>query len=397
MESVLQEERENSTRERKKLITQITDLVNRSGEEQEQRWNARVEDMKQDLAESQKTLSSADQTHTQEMEDLSKKSDTYIEQVTQSREGLKIKMKEDWNSISGQNNSIQTTTRSVHEETIRIVDAQMADMARQMQTLDNFVTRARSQNERHHESHVGSIHGLAKNVDDTYSHIGSHLASTSDCVHAVGSEVSSSTDAIQASLLPFSAFTQQSLTEIQGYISNTSLQEYISTGQTPQRMQYQYPTTLPRTQDHDKLLGRTEKAPKSPSKSPSKTIVYTDAPTTDAPPTISLSPSKDMGLREISLNVSTALQRNNSDPAGLSLKTSTIGGKPDGDTGMGPPPLKRQATESKLPTKLGGGGGGGTGKGGGVGGMVKLEGREKENLSASFGSLGRRLRTSPIE
>lgn len=314
----------------------------------------------------------------------SEKENLLVGEVLKSRDTLKSKMKDDWKAINEHNSSIQATTKSVHEETIRIVDAQMKDMATQMQALDDFVTRARSQNERHHSRHVTSLQGLASTVHQSYSNIGDHFVSTYDRVREMGADVSTQSTALSASLPPLASTIQQPLADLRADVTNAPLKEYVSTGETPRKTQYQYPTTLPRTDSHDKILGKqapssprhTNSAP-SPTKSPSKSIVYTDAPATNGlPPT---SPSKDpnpASLREISLNVSASLKRNNSDSQ---APTATAAVKSDPEAvGMGPPPLKRQATESKLPLKFGGG----------KAGVVKLEGRE--NVGA-----GRRLRSSP--
>lgn len=311
------------------------------------------------------------------MDIWSQKENLLVEEVLKSRDTLKTKMKEDWKAINEHNSSIQATSKSVHEETIRIVDAQMKDMATQMQALDDFVTRARSQNERHHSTHVESLGCLAATVRHSYSSIGDHFVSTYDRVRVIGNDVAEQTTALSASLPPLASTVQQPLADLRTTITDAPLKEYIPTGDTPRKTQYQYPTTLPRTRPHSELLGKvTSPTPPSPQRSPSKATIYTDALSADSH-TSSTSPSKDprpTSLREVSLNVKGSLIRNNSDSAAAAaVKADVEGGS------MGPPPLKRQATESKLPKGL-------VGKGGG--GFMKLEGRE--NLGA-----GRRLRSSP--
>ena len=379
LDAILDEERAQAKQDRQVLLGQISDLIIMSGEEQDRRFSSKIQLARQDMGALRSNLAVADASYNSGMDVWSKKETSLIEDVLKSRDALKLKMKEDWKAINEHNNSIQTTTRSVHEETLRIVDAQVADMAKQMQSLDGFVTRARSQNEQHHETHVQSLQGLASNVSQSYSSVGDHFISTYDRIRAVGNDAASECTQIRENLEPLSSSVQQPLAELRFAIANAPFQEYISTGETPQRKAYKYPSSLPRTESHDKLLNRETV---SPAKSPTKAPIYTDSPGADAPPPPS--PTKE-GLREISLNVPAAMPRTNSDPA-LTTLTSKI----DVETvGMGPPPLKRQATESKLPTKLGGGGGGGKTV------VVKLEGREN-NFSASFGASGRRrLRSSP--
>ena len=376
----LQQEGEKTAEENQALLSQISELIRKNGEEQERRRTAKFFDIQQKLHDSRSNLTAADKAFNLEMSELSTKQNKYVESVSKSRDFIKSKMKEDWKVINERNNSIQNTTKSVHEETIRIVDAQMADVSTQMQALDEFVARARSHNEGHYENHVNSLSTLTSDVQETYSSIGRHLIKSHDHVREVGLDISNQSTIVRAALTQLPVTVQQPLKDLNKDIADTRLQEYTSTGETPQRRLYQYSTILPRTEPHDKLLGRKANHTHSPLKSPNKALIYTDVIISEsqiAPP----SPSKEHGLREISSNVGAALQRNNSDPTG-----SNIAGKLEVDAaGMGPPPLKRQATESKLPTKLGGG----------KGGVVRLEGRE--NLGASFGSSGRRLRSSPSD
>ncbi|KAL8823156.1 MAG: hypothetical protein Q9191_006120, partial [Dirinaria sp. TL-2023a] len=197
----------------------------------------------------------------------------------------------------------------------------MKDMATQMQALDDFVTRARSQNERHHETHIQSLQSLASTVNQSYSSIGEHFLSTFDRVRDLGSDMSSQTTSIRASLPHLSATIQQPLTELRTAVTNADLKEYCPTGETPQKTQYHYSTTLPRTESHEKLLIKHSlRQPPSSSTSPTKSLVYTDAiPTTASAPA---SPVKDparptSGLRELDMNValgSSSVARH-SDPA----------------------------------------------------------------------------------
>ncbi len=378
LETCLKEERAQASQDRHQLLAQITTLINQSGEAQDSRWDSSVNAVRKDIASARLTLETANENYNTNMDVWSEKENLLVLEVLKSRDTLKTRMKDDWKAINEHNISIQSTTKSVHEETIRIVDAQMKDMATQMQALDDFVTRARSQNERHHSRHITSLQGLASTVHQSYSSIGDHFVSTYDRVREIGADMSAQSTALSASLPPLASTIQQPLADLRAAITAAPLKEYIPTGDTPRKTQYQYPTTLPRTDPHEQILGkpapsspRHTTTTQSPRKSPSKSIIYTDAPaTTGIPPT---SPSKDpnpASLREISLNVTASLKRD------LQVPTAATATKSEAEMmGMGPPPLKRQATESKLPR-------------GGRAGMVKLEGRE--NVGA-----GRRLRSSP--
>ena len=381
LETCLKEERAQASQDRRNLLEQITTLINESGEAQDSRLESSIIAVRKDIASARSTLESANENYDTSMDVWSEKENLLVGEVLKSKDALKSKMKDDWKAINEHNISIQATTKAVHEETIRIVDAQMKDMATQMQALDDFVTRARSQNERHHSRHITSLQGLASTVHQSYSSIGDHFVSTYDRVREIGADISTQSTALSASLPPLRSTIQQPLADLRADITTAPLKEYVPTGETPRKTQYQYPTTLPHTEPHEKILGkpapsspRHTNSIQSPNKSPSKSIVYTDAPPMNGvpPPSPSREPNP-ASLREISLNVGASLKRDHQGPSAATAVKS------DAETmGMGPPPLKRQATESKLPQKFGGG----------RAGMVKLEGRE--NMGA-----GRRLRSSP--
>ncbi|KAI4176041.1 MAG: hypothetical protein LQ343_001323 [Gyalolechia ehrenbergii] len=397
LQSALDEERSHAAQDRHDLLSQITSLVNKSGEVQDTRWQSKMDTIKSDIASSRSTLESEEKRYNEAMNVWSQKENLLVEEVLKSRDTLKSRMKKDWTAVNERNTTIQATTKSVHEETIRIVDAQMKDMATQMQALDDFVARARSQNERHHATHISSLQSLASNVNESYSSIGEHFTSTYDRVKDIGNNISKQSKALQDTLPPLTQNIQQPLADLRSSITNAPLREYVPTGETPQRTQYYFPTTLPRTETHDKLLNKlfhASSAVPNPPPSPSKSIIYTDTPNTEnphsgappPPPSSSEDPPKptssSLGLREIDLNISSNVPNRHSDPSPIATKPAVDSIKAN-DTSMGPPPLKRQATmDCKLPQKM-------QGKGGSGGqGVVRLEGRE--NLGA-----GRRLRSSP--
>ena len=172
------------------------------------------------------------------------------------------------------NASLQLCTKSVHEETIRIVDAQMSNMATQMKALDDFVTRAQGQNATHHDQHTGSLRNLSSTVKSSFDNIGMHFTSTYDRVRELGEDMSAKTTTFHNALAPLDEHLCEPLACLRENIENTDLQEYQATGETPQKTQYTYPTDLPRTEAHDNLLAAmranimSEEQLSSPSKVP---------------------------------------------------------------------------------------------------------------------------------
>ena len=381
LEVLVEEERRQAAEDRQTLLSQITNLISATGSAQDERLNQKVQAVRTDLTAARAEFQTADNKYSESMDIWSKKESLLIEEVLKSRDTLKGKMKKDWTAVNEHNTSIQTTTKSVHEETVRIVDAQMRDMAIQMQALDDFVTRARSQNESHHASHVKSLQGLATSVRESYTSTQDHLRSSKGRIQAHGDEMTESNDALKNTLSLLDTTIRQPLSDLRERILHARLTEYTPTGETPQKIQYQYPKALPRTQPHEKLLASSSDCPMDTilsdlpegAFSPSKSIVYTDAPDEDV--ALIRPASMDGGLREIHVNVNAGVSRSAELQASVKPELESINLS---SSLMGPPPLKKHATmESKLPR-------------GGKAGVIRLEGRENVPLGG-----GRRLRSSP--
>lgn len=287
----------------------------------------------------------------------------------------------------------------------------MAHMDTQLLALDEIVSRVRAQNNTHHTAHVSSLSDLTSTVQTSYSNIGDNFTTSFSRIQALGTDMDARAAILRDTLpdLGVSSEIRQPLQALRDDISSQALQEYVPTGETPQRVQYGFPMSLPRTESHEILISKLRN--RSPSKSsdaakaeanrsPSKGRVFTD---TDNDEETTLVPSTGRsrpvsatgngtamsGLRELDVNIVGAA------PESLLLATAVV---TSDSTSM--PPLKRQntnpgsvlergASESRLPTKKG--------ARMTVAGMGAAQDRENiVNLSASMGpgsGMSRRLRS----
>ncbi|RYP36617.1 hypothetical protein DL767_003321 [Monosporascus sp. MG133] len=268
IQEVVNEERRQAAEERKNLLAQVASLINSQAEVQESRLANKAASIQQSLQENNSAFEESVAEYSQGMDVWNEKEGQLLEQVAKSRETMKTKLKDDWTHST----SIQGTTRSVHAETVRVVDKQMKDLHEKMTSLDDFVTRARSQNAQHHEQHTKSLQSLSATVEGSYTNINNHFKTTFSRVQDLGSEMGADIDTARDSLEPLPENLCQPLADLREDISNTVLQEYQSTGETPQKMAYQFPTELPRTRPHESLLAKFNGAP-----SPSKRRVFADA------------------------------------------------------------------------------------------------------------------------
>ena len=188
-----------------------------------------------------------------------------------------------------------------------------------MRALDDFVTRARSQNSRHHDQHTRSLQSLSSTVNASYSNIETHFTSTYERVRGMGDEMSTQTASLQEALEPLEENLRQPLAGLRSNIQRTALQEYRPTGETPQKASYVYPTNLPRTNAHENLLATlrgavVEHDTQSPTKSTTMIpVVFNDGPSISKIQLPSFRSSRSMseverphtsgGLREIDANM----------------------------------------------------------------------------------------------
>jgi len=203
-----------------------------------------------------------------------------------------------------------------------------------MQALDDFVTRARSQNAQHHDSHTKSLEGLSGTVKSSYSSIGLHFTSTFERVRDLGSEMTTKTATLQESLTPLESILRQPLAELRSNIPNTVIQEYEPTGETPQKVQYQYPTELPRTEAHETLLAALRRPL---SASPTKTmipVIFNDAPMDGSDEVTTPLSEGDRkptgGLREIDVNIAGLLSSELQNEQNAALGTAKLHSKGEG-------------------------------------------------------------------
>ncbi|EEP77526.1 hypothetical protein UREG_02375 [Uncinocarpus reesii 1704] len=327
LETVISEEKQNSERERAELMSQIQSLLSSSAEKQASRLRKNINGVRADMKASRSSLQQASVSYSQEMDSWAENDSKLTEKVLASERELKSKMAENMDVLSTRHASIEESTSAVHAETVRIVEDQKKDMQVQMQALDEFVTHARCQNDEYHSSNLEILDSFALNVRGAHGEIGDHLEKLQSSAEEFLSTVSGDHKEIETIVSNLTADVRNPLSELQNNIQDARMTEYSPTGSTPEKVQYNFSVTLPRTDSHDRLIRRLRgvKSPvKSPKKSPIKrapvTLVSLSSPIGPGP----LSPSKGLvyhdedglvespskpcstssGLREVDVNIS---------------------------------------------------------------------------------------------
>lgn len=288
-------------------------------------------------------------------------------------------------------------------------------MATQMAALDEFVTRARSQNDTHHTRRVQSLNTLESHAQSSLTRLRDETDGAKLAIYNLTAEHQAQRSRLEGLLVSLEEETRLPIQELSMGLSDASMTDYLPTGETPQKKDWTYPTSLPRTENHESIIARLRglpdpalssnttpppsaktparsprkpmsgrKGPLSPSKppSPSKTKVFTDVDSTAAgQPATSTSTLQTQtttmtnmvpvdhqttkpGLKEMDINVlnrpptslASAGPSNDDNHRHVLIDFSKSVGS--SGAGGGQPPLKRHATanavvESKLPMKHG--------------------------------------------
>jgi kinesin family member 11 len=201
-------------------------------------------------------------------------------------------------------------------------------MTVQMSALDEFVTRARTQNEQSHQQHLDSMRQYHTEVTQLQSDITSSIDQRTAGLQTYHAETTSNTNSLSETVTTFTAEAEEALQTMRTHVQETSLTDYTPTGQTPQKRDWSYPKDLPSTAPHATIIARSRGLPdpvmpesktpgrsprKSPRKaspnkpircSPTKGKVYTD--TTDGELTRAISlenMTEPFGLKEINMNI----------------------------------------------------------------------------------------------
>ncbi|KXX83167.1 Kinesin-like protein bimC [Madurella mycetomatis] len=318
IQEVLDEERAQTATERQALLAQIMRLINSQAELQESRLADKAAVIQGTILEANKTFEGSIAEYAEGMNAWSERDTEVLEDVASSRDALKTRLKDDWTTANKHSTSIQTVTKSVHAETVRVVEEQMEDLDVQMQDLDDFVSRAKSHNADHHAQHGESVQNLNTTVEQSFSNISGHFKETFDRIQVLGEEMSADAKKFQEALEPLDENICQPLAELREDIQGTELREYEPTGTTPEKVKYEYPTELPRTGAHDTLIAAMSDSQTPTKPSPSRMVLpdisLTPVAKSPSRPTSSSSHQSEgssknplsMSLREVNPNLTTA-------------------------------------------------------------------------------------------
>lgn len=247
IQQVREEERRQAAEERVKMISQITGLINTNAESSANRGAERDAQTVQSLNATNQSLETGISQYDEGAGTLDASMEELLETVGASRNVFNDKLSEDWTAADERISSIQTTAQSVQAEIVKVVDEQTADLDTHMEAFDEFVSQAKSENESHHASHSEALQTLSNTEEQSLNAVSEHIKTTADSFKNLGDDMEVDFEDLRESIDPMEAELRQPLTELRDNINNSALHEYQSTGETPKKISYDYPTSLPRT------------------------------------------------------------------------------------------------------------------------------------------------------
>lgn len=96
LDACLKEQRSQAATDRQEMLSQITNLINKSSEKEESRWESKINEIRNDIQVSSSSFQKADDRYNESMDVWAGKENQLIEEVLKSRDTLKSKMKNDW-------------------------------------------------------------------------------------------------------------------------------------------------------------------------------------------------------------------------------------------------------------------------------------------------------------
>ena len=302
---VVDEEKQKSTEERQELLQQITALLGANADAQDMRMNEKLASVGAELGAANAAFETQQSAYVAGIEAWNNQSKSIVAGVTTSRDAMKTKLRGDYEMATQHSDLLKDTTTSVHANTVKTVETQMAHLDTQLHSLDDIVSRIREQNNVHNTAHTASLATLSSTVQSSYSSIGEHLSTSFERVQSLEADVSAQQSTLKETLSSLSADAtiRAPLHELRETVGAQNLIEYNPTGQTPQRVNYHIPSNLPRTEDHETILSRLRDHPVSSddtTRSPTKQPIFIDATSSADSTTELFPPAKPDFTRSIS-------------------------------------------------------------------------------------------------
>lgn len=252
--AALAEESQRAALERQQLAAQITQLITTNALEQDKRLAQKMGSVQTGLTVTSDRLSSATGTICSGINQWSEAEEGFKGELSVTRDGIKKKLQTDALATEGRASNIQQTANNIHAETIQLVNSQMQSVAANMQTLDEFVARAREHNERHHRLKVSSLDSVADQVKTSTSTVRYNIDDVKQEAEDIGADVLAATVKAKNALDPFNIYSASLLAGLRGQTEISVYRDYVPTNSSPKKRAYPFDDEIPKTATREQIL-----------------------------------------------------------------------------------------------------------------------------------------------
>ncbi|EMR11502.1 hypothetical protein PNEG_00515 [Pneumocystis murina B123] len=260
--SLSQEQKKNSE-EKMELLTHISSLINSFFEKQNERQTAQIDYAQSSVDDISTNIDELASTFSRKIDIWSAKEGLFVKKLMNSKEDIKNNVILSAKNSDGKGAAIQGNTQTIYSEILQLIDAQIQDVNTQIQTFDNIIAKAHSQNSVHYDAYIqnndsvfddikNSYQKLKTKVNDIKKDIDVHSYFVNDLTKNQKSENDFHKDSIISQI-----------TVTHNKILSTSIKNEILTGKTPKKCNYEYPASWKLTKPHEEILKQLRKVPLS--------------------------------------------------------------------------------------------------------------------------------------
>jgi len=305
--------------ENQDLARKIQQMVEANAKQQELRL-LEIGNLPAQFKLAAQTHTKASSSFSEESEKLLQRSAALSDQMATCRDSMKTRIQGDYavslpisalhkankpQTANSRTEKLRTVTSSVHDETTRIVAEQVQHLDTEMRSFDDVISRIHQQNHTAHLDREKSFRELATTVTTSYDTISTTFSNSFNRIDGLKTDVLDHSAALQETLptLDNQGAIRQPLSDLREKLEEERLEEYIPTGLTPNKKEYDYPRVIPRTESRDALLARMRNPdPITRPKSPTKPVVFSDGSSGDTAPRPDTASSTTSSLRELDAN-----------------------------------------------------------------------------------------------
>ncbi|KAK9432771.1 P-loop containing nucleoside triphosphate hydrolase protein [Lipomyces doorenjongii] len=251
----VEEEKKKTDEEREAIIFQMSSLISTMVDAQNQRLETRIQGIQKEMATSKANLDSAGHEFVIGVSGWLNNQGEFQRSMMQNKERIKQTIVESYRATEQQGEALQDSTRSIHSEAIKIVSSQKESLATQMQALDEFVTRARAQNETHHTTYGTAIKSIESGLHEGLAGANKNIEDSGRGLHVYADEAKNLLETAKSDAGVHSNTSLKEFIALREAILNIKLSEYVPSGQTPKKGKtYDVPKYLPKTVAREEVI-----------------------------------------------------------------------------------------------------------------------------------------------